>query len=341
MVLVAVGLLAFVAWPLVTPLFLAAVIAGTLHPFTARLTVRFKGRKTPAVIAVTLAAMVVVVGPLAGFVTLAVGQAAHLGADLDEAHSSGRIAAAIERLPAPARAPATELMASAPTAIEVLRSGGSTVFGVVSFTGRLMLATAMGLIALFFLLLEGPALINWLEQILPVPASQFRSLTGEFRRVARSVLVATGATAGVQALSGLIGLLIAGVPSPIFFTLATFFLALVPAVGAASCFVVLGAAYLLDGHTGTGIFLLAWGLLIVGLADNLIKPLFIKDGVAMHGALVFFSLIGGVAAFGAPGVVAGPMAVAFFVAVMKQNGGRLVLAERSQVKAEPPTVVIA
>ena len=173
-------------------------------------------------------------------------------------------------------------------------------------TGTLLLHVVLGLIALFFLLLEGPAFVGWIESILPVPPGQFRNLLGEFRRVSRSVLVAEGATAGVQALTGLVGLLIGGVPNPIFFTLATFFLALVPAIGAASCFVALGAVYLLDGHTGTGIFLLVWGLLIVGLVDNVVKPLFIKDGAAMHGAVVFFSLIGGLAAFGAPGLVAGP-----------------------------------
>ena len=147
--------------------------------------------------------------------------------------------------------------------------------------------------------------------------------------------MAEGATAGVQALTGLIGLLIGGVPNPIFFTLATFFLALVPAIGAASCFVALGAVYLLDGHTGTGIFLLVWGLLIVGLVDNVVKPLFIKDGAAMHGAVVFFSLIGGLAAFGAPGLVAGPLVVAFFIAVMKVNAPMIAVQQLTSASEAP------
>lgn len=318
LVLLALGLLGFVCWSIATPLFLAAVLAGTLHPLTARVTRTFKGRKTPAAMAVTLAAMLVVVGPLAGFITLAIGQAARVGAAIEEANAEGRIAAAVERLPTAAQAPARDLMANVPSATELLRRGGSTtVFGLVRVTGGLLLDAALGLIALFFLLLEGPALILWIEGIVPVRPGQFRALLGEFRRVSRSVLVAEGATAGVQALTGLVGLLIAGVPNPIFFTLATFFLALVPAIGAASCFVVLGAVSFLDGHSGVGVFLLIWGVLVVGLVDNVVKPLFIKDGAAMHGAVVFFSLIGGLAAFGAPGLVAGPLVIAFFIAVMK------------------------
>ena len=318
-------LMGYVCWSILTPLFLAAVVAGTLHPLTARVTRRLKGRKTPAALLVTLAAMLVVAGPLTGFITLAVGQASRVGAELEEANESGRIAAAIERLPGSVQGQARALMANVPTAAELLRKAGSSVSGLVSGTSKLMLDTLLGLIALFFLLIEGPALISWLEGILPVPAGQFRSLLQEFRRVSRSVLMAEGATAAIQALVGLVGLLIAGVPNPVFFTLATFFLALVPAIGAASCFVALGLVSLLDGHTGTGVFLLIWGVLIVGLVDNVVKPVFIKDGAAMHGAVVFFSLIGGIAAFGAPGLIAGPLVVAFFIAVMKVSAAPAVL----------------
>ena len=326
-VAVAIVLLGIVAWPIMTPLFLGAVLAGTLHPLTMRVTRHLKGRKTPAAILVTLAALIAVAGPLTGFITLAIGQAARVGVELEEANSSGRIAAAIDRLPTQAQAPARDLMGSVPSAAGLLRTGGSSITGLLSGTGKLMLDTALGLIALFFLLLEGPTLISWLERILPVQSGQFRSLLGEFRRVSRSVLVAEGATAAIQAVVGLVGLLIAGVPNPMFFTLATFFLALVPAIGAASCFIGLGAIYLLDGRSGVGIFLLIWGVLIVGLVDNIVKPMFIKDGAAMHGAVVFFSLIGGLAAFGAPGLIAGPLVVAFFIAVMKVTAAPAVIAE--------------
>ena len=227
-------------------------------------------------------------------------------------------------------------MANIPTAAEVLRSGGTSFFGMVKLTGGLILDVALGLVALFFFLLEGPALIRWLEKILPVPDGQFRSLLGEFRRVSRSVLVAQGAIAGVQALSGMIGLLIAGVPNPVFFTLAIFFLALVPAIGAASCFVVLSAVYLLDGHTGTGIFLLVWGLLVVGLLDNLLKPMFIRGGAAMHGAVVFFALLGGLAAFGAPGLIGGPLIVAFFIAVMNVTAAAADASTNAPLEADLP-----
>ena len=64
---------------------------------------------------------------------------------------------------------------------------------------------------------------------------------------------------------------------------------------------------------------MAWGFLVVGLIDNVVRPLLIKGGVEMHGAVVFFALLGGLAAFGAVGLVAGPLVVAFFVAISRAS----------------------
>jgi len=69
-------------------------------------------------------------------------------------------------------------------------------------------------------------------------------------------------------------------------------------------------------HTAMAIFLAVWGLVVVGLVDNVIKPLLIKRGMAIHGGVVFFSLLGGLAAFGAIGLVVGPLAVSMFLSLL-------------------------
>ena len=65
--------------------------------------------------------------------------------------------------------------------------------------------------------------------------------------------------------------------------------------------------------------LLIWGLLLVGTIDNFVKPFFIRGGVELHGAVVFFSLLGGLAAFGPVGIIAGPLVIAFFVAITRMQ----------------------
>ena len=62
-----------------------------------------------------------------------------------------------------------------------------------------------------------------------------------------------------------------------------------------------------------------WALFVVGLVDNLVRPILIRGGTRVHGALVFFSLIGAVGAFGAIGIFLGPLALTFFVAALRIN----------------------
>jgi predicted PurR-regulated permease PerM len=132
-----------------------------------------------------------------------------------------------------------------------------------------------------------------------------------------AVIMSTVITAAVQAVVALIGYLIARVPNALFFAGITFFVAFIPAVGAAV--VCLAAALLLfvTGHAYMALFLALWGLLVVGLVDNLVKPLLIKAGMEMRGAVVFFALVGGIGTFGAVGLLIGPLVVALFLALLR------------------------
>jgi predicted PurR-regulated permease PerM len=65
------------------------------------------------------------------------------------------------------------------------------------------------------------------------------------------------------------------------------------------------------------LFLALWGIFVVGLVDNVLKPYLAKAGMEMQAGVVFFSLIGGISAFGAIGLVIGPLAVAFFLTLVR------------------------
>jgi predicted PurR-regulated permease PerM len=65
------------------------------------------------------------------------------------------------------------------------------------------------------------------------------------------------------------------------------------------------------------LFLAAWGLVVVALVDNVVKPLLIRGGMETHGAIVFFALIGGLAAFGPIGLLIGPLVVSLFLALLR------------------------
>ncbi|RYZ45567.1 MAG: AI-2E family transporter, partial [Myxococcaceae bacterium] len=203
---------------------------------------------------------------------------------------------------------------------QMTNQGGTAakaVTGAVAATGSIILQLTMMLIALFFFLTDGARLVQWFESVSPLRRGQTRELLREFKSTSVSVLVSTIATAGVQAAVALIGFLIVGVPAPLFFAGLTFFLALIPAVGAAVVVLFAAGLMFLSGHPWAALFLTIWGVVVVGLVDNVVKPLLARKGMNQHGAIVFFALLGGLAAFGAVGLLLGPLIVAFFLSVVR------------------------
>ncbi len=80
-------------------------------------------------------------------------------------------------------------------------------------------------------------------------------------------------------------------------------------------YVPVGLYYLLTGDIWQGIFVLLWGMLIIGTIDNVIRTYMVKDEAEISPVFVFFSIIGGIVVFGFWGVVLGPLIVAIAVTV--------------------------
>src|SRR5205814_2380826 len=160
----------------------------------------------------------------------------------------------------------------------------AAVGGVLSATWGAVVHMAMMLIAFFFFLIDGPTLIDWLEDVMPLRHGQTRHLLSDFRRVSVTVIVSSLATAAIQAAVALIGYFIARVPNPFFWAIVTLIVALVPAVGAGGVCLAAAVIMYLGGHPYSALFLALWGVLAVGLIDNVVKPYLIRGGMELHGA---------------------------------------------------------
>jgi predicted PurR-regulated permease PerM len=318
-------LLALVMRPLATALFMAAVLAGVLEPLHAKLASRMRGHTRLAAAILVLAVVIVLVGPLVALAIFLLREGNDALKFVADAVRGESVTGLVEKLPESLEKIVTDGLARLVDVNRMLEkqigAGGgkaaAAVWGAVSTTGSVLFGAAMMLIALYFLLVQGDELVFWLDDTLPLRRGQMRELLAEFKKVSFSVIASTLITPGVQALAALVGFLISRVPHPIFFTAVTFFLALVPALGAASvCFFAAGILYI-TGHPYLSLFLAVWGIVVVGLVDNVIKPLLIKAGMEMRSVVVFFALIGGLGAFGAIGLVIGPLVVALFLALVR------------------------
>jgi predicted PurR-regulated permease PerM len=116
-------------------------------------------------------------------------------------------------------------------------------------------------------------------------------------------------TAVAQGTLTFIGLAIAGIASSLVLGIAAGFLSLIPA-GSALIWIPAAVVLLAQGETWWGVFLFAWGVVVVSSVDNILKPLFISRGSDLPLALVILGVLGGVAAFGFLGVFLGPTLLA-------------------------------
>ena len=350
LIVLSIFLLALVVQPFAKAFFLAAVLAGALYGLHKKLTKGLRGRANLSAGLLCFGVVVALLLPLTGFTAFLISEAASGMRFIQNTLRTEGVEGLKDRLPAPVRKLSDTLMErfqveemqlDEKLQEQVSEQGGTAakaVTGVVAATGSFAFQTVMMLIAFFFFLVEGRQLVDWLESISPLKRGQTEEILREFRLVATSVLVSSVATAGVQAVAALVGYLIARVPVPFFFAAVTFFLALVPAIGAAVVCLAAAGLLLVTGHPWMALFLTVWGVVVVGLVDNIIKPLLVKRGLDMHGAIVFFALLGGLAVFGTVGLLLGPLIVSFFLALLRiyeRDYGRP--SARPADPATPPT----
>jgi len=325
LVAVSGALVLAVALPLWQPLLIAAVLAATVMPWQDRLSAALGGRRQLAGGLLVLALVLLVLAPFAWVVTVAVREAIQavqfVRTTLQTQGQEGLLAYLPDRLAELVR----DVLAGVSTGAEEIASMLATrglataavLGGALSATAQSILQAVLLVIAFFFFLVGGRRLVAWIAGISPAP-EETQALAAELRNASRSVLASLFLTALVQGAAATVGYFIAQVPNPIFFGLLTFLAAFIPSVGTAIVALPLAGLVLAMGHPWSALFLASWAILVVGLIDNVVKPLLIKGGLRLDGAVLFFALIGGLALFGAVGLLVGPLAVASFVGLVSR-----------------------
>jgi predicted PurR-regulated permease PerM len=327
------ALLAVLIAPFAASFFAAAVLAGVLHPTKEALARRLGDRGGAASLLLTTGVVLLVVGPMAGLIVFVAKQGTSLYARGLETWRESGVEGLIAELPGPLQDLARWLGEHWPGSFRVVsESGGdeavavsgqqlqaatSVAAAVLDGLANVLVDMGVLVVTMFFLLHQGKKLVDWVVDVLPLANDEGERLVAEFRDVTRAVFGATIVTALLQTVVSWIGYAIAGVPYQPIALLVTFVCALIPVVGAALVVLAIGGLLWLDGQTGYGVFLIVWGLLPVGLSDNIVKPWLAKDKMRLPGPVVLFSMLGGVVVFGAFGIVAGPLIVAFFLASLR------------------------
>ena len=226
-----------------------------------------------------------------------------------------------------------------------LAFGGSLLNILIQFTLVIYL--------LYFFLVDGWKIERALVHTIPMGDNRERTLFKRFALVARATLKGTLIVAFVQGAIGGIMFAFLGIPAALLWGVAMMLLALLPVGGSAIIWVPAAVIMFIQGNVTAGIIIVVVGSLIIGLVDNLLRPLLVGRDTQMPDYLVLISTLGGIAMFGLSGFVIGPTVAALFITVWEMmgrdyGGQRAVIEDRpnhaaakAPVDETPPVASVA
>lgn len=331
-------------------IFWAAAVSVIFYPLQHRLVHRFNGRRNLAAITTLLCCMLIVVIPVLLVLSQVVREAIGLYQAIEEGDMSpggylDQIRSAFPIIPQTLENLGIDtenlreqisdfsVAASRYLAQETLTFGQSTI--------TFVLHLGMMLYLTFFLLRDGDTLIDLMVKALPLGDERERRLFDKFAEVTRATVKGNLVVAMVQGALGGFIFWVLGIPAAILWGVMMMVLSLIPAVGAALVWGPAAIYLFAVGDIVPGIVLVLYGVIIIGLADNILRPILVGRDTKLPDYLVLFSTLGGIALMGINGFVIGPLIAAVFLTFwdifMEEFNTDVIQPEQDKVTAEAST----
>ena len=312
----------------VLALFLAAILAGLLHPAYRRVLKWIGGRRSLASAVTVVLSVVLIVVPLLLFLGVVVREAANVSASAKEWLTAQQASAQSMQQQLAANPHLKRLL---PYQQQIIEKGGEFASKAgtwmadglaagVKGTAAFFLAIFVMLYAIFYFLSDGRAILDAALRYTPLSDDDKSQLLGTFVSVSRATLKGKLIIGIVQ--GGLAGLSFwaAGIGGVFFWSTLMILLSVIPSVGTALIWVPAVLFLALNGQTGAAIGVGLWCALVVGTIDNVLTPKLIGKYTEMPDLLVLLTTLGGLAVFGPAGILVGPVIGALFVAVWQRWG---------------------
>jgi predicted PurR-regulated permease PerM len=313
LVVVLLVLSGMIVWPFLQYVLGAVIIAYVLYPLQGRL----EAYASPTVVAFVLVGLAVAgfILPFAMIVVTVADRAERILESLTvDSPELALLESRIEALTGIEVNLYEELVETGREIGAVVLERSTEVFGTITFH---LLGIALALFLVYYLLKDGDDLLDWLDRTIPLPEAQRRSLYEEIDGVMWGVVfghVLVGIVQGVVAGAGLV---VTGVPNPIFWTAVMVVLAMVPLVGTIP---VWGGAvvYLyLTNEPGLAAGLFVYSVVVVGLTDDYLRPFAVDRYAQLSPAVILVGVLGGAYAFGVMGLFYGPVVLGALKATLR------------------------
>ncbi len=336
-----IGVLALVTaifWPFLKPLALAAVFAVVLQGLYGKISRLFGGWPSVAALLTVLMSILLILLPLSLVGVLVGNEARQLYVSLEEGEGRSTIAelflridesfgGAVPGLGEFSRGLSADVDTYTKELLQWVTGHAGAIFSSVS---QLLLSFFIFFIALYYLLRDGRRVREILITLSPLRDSQDETVFERLERAVNSVIKGNLTIALVQGILTTIGFVLFGIPNAILWGTIAAIAALIPGFGTSLVFIPAVAYVFFTGATVYALGLLAWGVIAVGLIDNLLGPRLVGRGMQLHPLLVLLSVLGGIIFFGPVGIFLGPLSLSLLFSLLSIYTDALVSSERAE-----------
>jgi len=315
----------FVVWPFFSPLLWAAMAAIMFQPLYQRCLKLLNGHANRAAIASLLFITVVILIPAFFIGSMIVEQAANVviafqEGDLDVAAWFSQILAA---LPEGIRQTLDDLGLSDFSMVQeraqalLTESAGLIAQQAVAIGGGVfgfVLSFLMGLYVAYFLLRDGKPISQAILRALPLDMDIGQRLSDRFLSIVRATIKGSVVVGLVQGGLGAITFWIVGVEAALLLGLLMAIFSLLPAVGTGIVWLPMAIYLLATGEIWQGVFVIISGVAVIGMADNVLRPILVGRDTGIPDWIILVTTLGGIATMGLAGVVLGPLLAGLFLA---------------------------
>ncbi|HEV7576555.1 MAG TPA: AI-2E family transporter [Caldimonas sp.] len=332
--------LAWIVWPFYGAVFWGAVLALLFEPLYRKLLARTGKRRSLAALATLAIILVIVILPLALVAVSLVQEVTGMyqrvkSGEVNFGTYFAQMVAALpswatgllERLGLDDLAVLQAKFAAAITQRGQALAGRAVDFGQDALD--LVVGFCIAMYLLFFLLRDGTSVARAIRLALPLEPSVKARLLERFTTVIRATVKGNVLVAAAQGALGGLAFWVLGVHAPILWAVVMGFLSLLPAVGAALIWGPVALYLLAVGQVWQGFGLIAFGVFVIGLIDNVLRPILVGKDTELPDYVILISTVGGLAVIGLNGFVIGPLIAAMFM-----SAWQLLAAERARRDVE-------
>jgi len=319
-----IGYLFYILWPLLTAIFIAAILVIAFYPIYRKFLKFFRGRASIASFFSTIFVLLLIVVPLTIFGFLVVSEGIDAYRVVDTRVQSGEFDQYLQwqqggiiydlidkfKIEVGSVVDWSQLDLKQNilnTAQTVSSKLTSFLTGFIDTLLNFILNIFVMLFSMYYFFKDGDKLVDKLGYMSPLPSVYEKELFIKIGSMVKAIVFGVFFAAILQGVAGGIGFIIVGISNPVFWGAVMAFLSLLPVIGTAIVWVPGALILVILGQYWSALFLLIWGMLVIGSLDNIARTYLIGGKAKTYPLMTFFVILGGVLTMSLKGVLVGPL----------------------------------